>query len=40
MAMDQMQKDHQRFFEGFVKFAAYACVAAAVTLGLMALFLV
>ena len=40
MAMDQMQQERQRVFEGFVRFAAIGGGAAAIVLLLMALFLV
>ena len=38
--LDKHTKDNQQFYEGFLKFTLYSCVAISVIMALLAFFLV
>ncbi len=38
--LDKHTKENQQFYEGFLKFTLYSCIAISITLALLAFFLV
>ena len=38
--LDKHTRDNQRFYEGFLKFTLYSCIAISIIIALLAFFLV